>query len=241
MAIVASTAVVTALVAAALGLGSGVPSPTAGSTTATAGGTTVSVTIPDVTLEGPDCMDAPLQASFEEVESFATIHLAAAPSGALDALSTSLIATASGDLTDTWQICPRVDALGEYSVSGTLNTAVEAAQFAPTSFMVSKAPTRFLALSASQIRRTLSVRGRVAAVTNSGNRPAAGSIRIFGFLSIARGGTGMWTPIGKAYPDKTGAFSISGASNRKLRGMFVRAQLVCDFWCLPTMRTTRIP
>jgi hypothetical protein len=231
----------TVLAAGALGFTSAVPAQANANSTATAGGTTVNVTIPDVVFEGPNCMNAPVRAHFSEVETFATIHLTAAPAGTNNALSTSLVTTVDGDLEDFLQLCPRVDPTGNYNVTGTLNTAVEAAPFTPATFRVSKAPTRFLTLSATQVRRTLSVKGRVVALTNRGDRAASGSIRILGFLSKARGGTGRWTAIGKAYPDKTGDFSVSGTTNRLLRGMYVRAQLVSDFWCLPSMRTTRIP
>jgi hypothetical protein len=236
-----STLLLTGLVMAGLWVGTAGSALADATTTATAGGTTVNVTIPNVVFEGPNCMNAPVRAAFEEVESFATIHLAVAPGRANDALSTSLVATTSGPLEDSLQICPRVDPAGVYNVTGTLNTSVAAAPFAPSSFMVSKAATRFLTLTATQLRRTLSVRGRVVALTNSGTVPAAGSIRIFGFLSKARGGTGRWTAIGKAYPDKMGAFSVSGTTNRRLSGMYVRAQLVPDFWCLSSARSVRIP
>jgi hypothetical protein len=245
----------TAAVSAALLVGAAAPSPgvargsgaigsvatAAGTTTAVAGTTTVTVTIPDVIFEGPGCMEAPVNASFEEVESFASIHLTAAPEGVQDALTASLMATASGDFSDTMQVCPAADPVGVYNVSGILNTAREGAPFSPTTFTVSKAKTLFSTMSASLVRRTLSVRGRVVAVTNSGNRPADGVVRIYGFLSLARGGSGRWASIGTAYLDKNGSFVVSGRTSRRLNGAFIRARLLPDEWTLPSQRTVRIP
>ena len=210
-------------------------------TTATAGGTTVSVSIPDVTYEGPDCMDAPIRATFSEVEVFASFHLTAARPGSHDAITASAMSTVDGIVADVINVCPRVDAPGTYSVSGTLNTSVEGSSFAPASFRVSRAATRFTSMSALYLRRTLTVRGRVQAITSAGTRPATGTVHILGFLSKRLGGTGTWTPIGNAYPDATGAFSVSGLSRNRLNGMYIRAQFAPDFWCLASFRTVRIP
>ena len=210
-------------------------------TTATAGGTTVTVTIPNVIFEGMGCMQAPVRAVFDGVDSFATIHLAAAIAGSNNALSISLLANDSGPITDTFQVCPTIDGPGTYTTTGTLNTAVEAAPLPAASFTVSRATTRFSALVASVRRSTLTVAGKVVARTNSGDIGAAGSIRIFGYLSKARGGSGKWMPIGTAYPDQFGAFRVSGATNRRLNGAFIRAQFIPDAWCLGSRRLVRIP
>lgn len=230
-----------ALATVPLAIGLAVPAHAGASTTANAGGTTVSVTIPDVVYEGPDCMDAPIRANFSEVEVFASFHLMAARTGSLDAITASVMSTADGFVTDVINLCPRVDTPGTYNVTGTLNTSVEASTFTPASFRVSKAPTRFVSMSALYQRRTLTVRGRVSAITPSGARPASGSVRIFGFLSKRLGGTGQWTPIGSAYPDANGAFSVSGMSRTRLNGMYVRAMFQPDFWCMSSHRTVRIP
>ncbi|MEI6361874.1 MAG: hypothetical protein WCP95_07040 [Actinomycetes bacterium] len=212
-----------------------------GLTTATAGGTRVVVTIPDVIFEGPECMNAPVKATFDQVDSFATVHLAAAITGSNNALSMSLLANASGPIKDTFQVCPSIDGPGAYNVSGTLNTAVEAAEFAPAAFNVSRAPTQFSALAASVRRGTLTVTGKVVARTNRGAIGAAGTIRLYGYLSKVRGGTGKWTSIGSAFPDQFGAFRVSGATNRRLNGAFIRALFLPDPWCLASRQVVRIP
>jgi len=234
-------AVVAVVATASLTLGMAAPALASATTTATAGGTTVSVTIPDVIYEGPDCMDAPIRATFSEVEVFASFHLTAARLGAKEAITASAITTADGVVADVVNVCPQVDTPGTYNVSGTLNTSVAGSAFSPASFTVSKAATRFTSVTALYLRRTLTVRGRVIALTASGTRAASGTIHIMGFLSKRLGGTGKWTPIGKAYPDANGSFSVSGLSRTRLNGMYVRAQLQPDFWCLPSFRTTRIP
>jgi hypothetical protein len=210
-------------------------------TTASAGGTTVTVTIPNVIYEGPECMKAPVRAQFEQVDSFATVALAAALTGSNNALSMSLLANDSGQVSDTFQVCPSVDAPGTYNVAGTLNTAVEAANFTASTFQVSRATTQFSSLVSSVRRGTLTVAGRVVARTNKGNIGATGTIRLYGFLSKARGGTGKWTAIGTAYPDRFGAFRVSGAAKRRLNGAFVRALFLPDPWCLASRRVVRIP
>jgi hypothetical protein len=136
-----------------------------GLTTASAGGTKVAVSIPDVIFEGPECMKAPVKAAFDQVDSFATVHLAAAIEGSNNSLSMSLLANASGPLTDTFQVCPSIDVPGTYNVSGTLNTAVEAANFTPSAFTVSRAPTQFSVLAASVRGGVLTVAGKVVART----------------------------------------------------------------------------
>lgn len=237
----------TAVVAMALVVGSGIPaSATAAgradaSTTASAGGTTVDVTIPNVIFEGPECMNAPVKATFDQVDSFATVHLAAAIPGSNNSLSMSLLANASGPLADTYQVCPAIDGPGTYNVTGTLNTAVEAANFTPASFTVSRATTTFTSLVASIRRGTLTVAGKVVARTNKGAIGADGTIRLYGFLSKARGGTGKWTAIGTAFPDQFGAFRVSGAAKRRLNGAFIRALFLPDPWCLASRRVVRIP
>jgi hypothetical protein len=230
-----------ALATVPLVIGLAVPAHAGASTTATAGGTTVSVAIPDVVYEGPDCMDAPIRANFSEVEVFASFHLMAARTGSLDAITASVMSTADGFVTDVINVCPRVDTPGTYNVSGTLNTSVEGSSFTPASFRVSRAPTRFATMSATYERRTLTVRGRIAAITATGSRSARGTVRIFGILSERLGGTGQWTSIGSAYPDANGAFSVSGTSRTRLNGMYIRAVLQPEFWCMASRRTVRIP
>ena len=210
-------------------------------TTASAGGTTVDVTIPNVIFEGPDCMNAPVKASFQQVDSFATVHLAAAIDGSNNSLSVSLLANDSGPVTDSYQVCPSIDGPGTYNVTGTLNTAVEAANFTPATFTVSRATTDFTVLTASIRRGTLTVTGRVVARTHKGNIGADGTIRLYGFLSKARGGTGKWTQIGTAFPDQFGAFRVSGAAKRRLNGAYIRALFLPDPWCLASRRVVRIP
>jgi hypothetical protein len=212
-----------------------------GLTTASAGGTKVAVSIPDVIFEGPECMKAPVKAAFDQVDSFATVHLAAAIEGSNNSLSMSLLANASGPLTDTFQVCPSIDVPGTYNVSGTLNTAVEAANFTPSAFTVSRAPTQFSVLAASVRGGVLTVAGKVVARTHRGAIGADGTIRLYGYLSKARGGTGKWTAIGTAFPDQFGSFRVSGTTNRRLNGAFVRALFLPDPWCLASRRVVRIP
>jgi hypothetical protein len=237
----------TAVAALALVIGQAGPSLATGaavadaSTTASAGGTTVNVTIPNVIFEGPQCMNAPVKADFEEVDSFATVHLAAAIPGSNNALSVSLLANASGPLADTYQVCPSIDGPGTYAVTGTLNTAVEAANFSPSTFTVSRATTQFTFLAASIRRGALTVAGKVVARTNKGSIGADGTIRLYGFLSKARGGTGKWAAIGTAFPDQFGAFRVSGATKRRLNGAYIRALFLPDPWCLASRSVVRIP
>lgn len=211
-----------------------------GTTTASAGGTTVEVTIPDVIYSGPECMDAPVQATFNAVDSFATVHLSAAAPGSNDALSMSLLANDSGTVAETFQICPSVHRPGVYTTTGTLNTSVEAAQFPPTTFIVSRAATRFSALTATVRGRVLTVTGKVLARTGTGDVGGRGVVRIFGFLSKARGGSGTWQSIGQVAPGASGAFRASGATTRRLDGAYIRAILVPANWCTASRSTVKV-
>ncbi len=231
-----TAAVILALIAA-----QATPASADGVTMASAGGTTVTVTIPNVIFEGPNCMNAPVRAQFDQVDEFATVHLTAAIEGSNNALSVSLLANASGPLTDTFQVCPAVDGPGSYNVTGTLNTAVEAADFTTSSFTVSRATTQFTTLAASVRGGRLTVAGKVVARTNRGNVGADGTIRLYGFLSKLRGGTGKWTAIGTAFPDQFGVFRVSGAAKRRLNGAYIRALFLPDPWCLASRSVVRIP
>ena len=204
-----------------------------------AGGSTyVEVFLTDVTFDGPDCLEAPVFASFRGAGS---VELRAFRAGSSSSETAYLSSWGSmGTDEGYFFMCPYLDGAGVYTVQGEIEGEDGNGVLTEGRFTVSRAQAVMQSLSARQRGSIVTVAGRVTADSSRGAIGVSTTVVLKARLSKANGGTGKWRRIGTTYADQFGRFTFKGSTTQNIRGAQVVATASPEAWATRAEGTTTI-
>lgn len=216
----------------------------------------VSVTVNDISFDGPDCVESPIQMTYTKsqgdpdniaLEAEVELTQAGSNSPSTGRVYVDSGQAASGNARGSVFVCPSTfnPANGPITVAGTFKSTYYASDSTqtvklspPATVIVNKNATTMSLPSVSKgvpfQPKARNLKGKITATTSRGEIGAAGDIQI----AVKTPGSKKWVGGGSAYLDSFGNWSTMVPEAPK--GTFVRVTLVNCGWCADAQRIVRI-